>query len=324
VRRYDLMVDVRTVAMDDAATAITVFLPDRLDASARPVAAFGFPGGGYARGYWDISHPGAQGYSQAEYHTARGWVFVACDHLGVGDSAHPAAELLTYETLAAANDATVRAVVSGLAAGSLVEGLPPVAIRSTIGMGQSMGGCLSIVAQGRHRTFDALAVLGFSAIHTQMPTPQGRRALAFAGRGGEADLASSTAALADTFRWAFHWEDVDPALVDADMSSGYPLRGEDHPAWGSRTVPPSAVSMLSPGVVAAEAAAIDVPVLLASGERDVVPDPRAEPSAYASSNDITVVVVPAMAHMHNFAGTRRLLWERIHGWGEAVSHAGVG
>jgi pimeloyl-ACP methyl ester carboxylesterase len=71
-------------------------------------------------------------------------------------------------------------------------------------------------------------------------------------------------------------------------------------------------------VVAHEAAQIDVPVLVAVGERDVSPDPWAEPGAYRSSTDITLYVAPAMAHAHNFAGTRELLWDRIAAWAKQV------
>jgi alpha-beta hydrolase superfamily lysophospholipase len=69
--------------------------------------------------------------------------------------------------------------------------------------------------------------------------------------------------------------------------------------------------MMTPGAVAAEAAAIEVPVLVGCGERDTVPDPWMEPSAYRGSRDVAVFVVERMAHMHNFARTREHLWERL-------------
>ena len=65
------------------------------------------------------------------------------------------------------------------------------------------------------------------------------------------------------------------------------------------------------GSVSREAAAIEVPVLVGSGERDVIPDPWAEPTAYRGSANVAVTVVPRMAHMHNFAHTRALLWDAI-------------
>jgi alpha-beta hydrolase superfamily lysophospholipase len=69
--------------------------------------------------------------------------------------------------------------------------------------------------------------------------------------------------------------------------------------------------MMTDGVVAAEAAAIGVPVFVGSGERDTVPDPWAEPMAYRRSTEITISVTREMAHMHNFARTRVQLWRRL-------------
>jgi pimeloyl-ACP methyl ester carboxylesterase len=319
VRAVDLMIDVTGSALEgvELSTAITVFLPEDLTNEPR-VVAFGFPGGGYGRRYWDIHHPGVEGYSEAEEHVRRGWIFVACDHLGVGDSSAPDPALLTYEVLAAANDTTVRAIVEGLRAGTLVDGVGPVPVAGVVGMGQSIGGCLSIVAQGRHRTFDALAVLGFSARQTILPSPAGYQGVSVAARNDtDVDLDEASLLVAD-FGWAFHWEDVPAVLREADMGEGYPLRLGKVPAWGSASIPPVAASMLTPGVVSEEAALIDVPVFVGAGERDVLPDPRGEPTAYRSSPDITVVVVPTMAHMHNFASTRQHLWDRLHAWAEAV------
>ena len=81
---------------------------------------------------------------------------------------------------------------------------------------------------------------------------------------------------------------------------------------------PVVFSMITPGVVAHEAAAIASPILVAAGERDVVPDLRAEAGAYAACTDLTLVEIPTMAHMHNMAGTRQLLWDRLHRWGESI------
>jgi hypothetical protein len=55
------------------------------------------------------------------------------------------------------------------------------------------------------------------------------------------------------------------------------------------------------------------------GERDVVPDPRGEVRAYGSSPSVDLYIGPKMAHMHNFAGTRQLLWQRLQAWGEWVA-----
>ena len=90
--------------------AATVTVPDGPTAGTRPVVCFGFPGGGYSRRYYTFDMPGADDGGQAGWHAARGWVFVAVDHLGVGDSSLPDPVRLTYENVAAANAAAVRSI----------------------------------------------------------------------------------------------------------------------------------------------------------------------------------------------------------------------
>ncbi|WP_322751422.1 MULTISPECIES: hypothetical protein [unclassified Frankia] len=156
----------------ELSTATTVYLPDHLHGPT--TAPFGFPGGGFGRRYYDIR--AIPGYSQAEYHTAAGFVFVACDHLFVGDSARPDDPLaLTYENLAAANHATVEEIVARLGAGTLASDIPPIDVTKVAGMSQSMGGCLLAVQQANHRTFDDVAFLGWSGIYTNFPAPDGSR-----------------------------------------------------------------------------------------------------------------------------------------------------
>jgi hypothetical protein len=50
----------------------------------------------------------------------------------------------------------------------------------------------------------------------------------------------------------------------------------------------------------------------------VVVDPPGEPRAYQSATAIDYYVCPRMGHMHNFAGTRELMWRRIDAWGDWV------
>jgi pimeloyl-ACP methyl ester carboxylesterase len=227
--------------------------------------------------------------------------------------------------LAAANDAAVRKICAQLAGGSLSKSFPAQPKLVRIGIGQSMGGCITIAMQGRLRTYEAIAALGFSAIHTVLPQPTAaarRRGMATYALFRNQDLRELAAAPADIghidFLYPFHWEDVPQDILDADMKGGYPIR-QTAPRWGSVTMPVCARLMMTPRYVAQEAAAIDVPVLVAAGERDVLPDPHAEPAAYQSSADVSLYVVPGMAHMHNFATTRRLLWDRIADWSTMVA-----
>lgn len=305
--------------------AATVYLPEPATILPRPLVMFASPGGGYSRGYFDMHFDGHEGYSQAEYHTARGMIFVAYDHPGVGDSSTQHNAELTIEMIADGNDAMVREILARLAAGSLQSGFPAIENPFVIGIGQSMGGGITIIMQGRHRRFNAIGALGKSAIHTQLPQKnleaarQARAVFHFTRATPPAELSvPETSARVPDFLYPFHWEDVPQDILDADFSGGYPLR-RSVPDFGSGTTPPCVVAMMSPGYVTPEAASVDVPVFIGMGERDVCPDPWAEPSAYWSSPDVSLYIVPRMAHMHNFASTRELLWQRLDQWSHMVA-----
>jgi len=186
---------------------------------------------------------------------------------------------------------------------------PPVDPAAVIGIGQSMGGFIVVAMQAAHRSFDGIAVLGASMVETRLPQPPGKPAIPIPVDLSTAEAAALVTARAD-WRHAFYWEDVPAAIVDADTRGGLPIR-TSAPDWGSTTIPGLATALVQPGIIAAEAAAIDVPVLVTMGERDVCQPPMAEVAAFSSARDLALLVVPRMAHMHNFAGTRALLWARI-------------
>jgi len=303
----ELRIDVTGAASLPGRTemAVSVSLPTRAALPERPVVMFCAPGGWYGRGYFDLQLPGHAGYSQAEHHVERGVIVVALDHVGVGDSSLPDPELITFEVMAATFDRVVGEICARLRSGDIDPRFGPLPNFATVGLGQSMGGCAVILTQGRHATFDAIAPLGFSAIQTVVPQPPG--APPAPANFAERDL-----------RWPFHFDDVPVDIVEADLGGGYPVR-ETCPPWGSRTVPGCGKLMMAPGAVAAEAAAVTVPVFIGNGERDVCPTPREEPAAYAASDDILVRIYPRMAHMHNFASSRRALWDDLVDWSAKVA-----
>jgi pimeloyl-ACP methyl ester carboxylesterase len=319
MRAVEITVDVTAVAglAEPLSTAATVYLPDACPASC-PVV-FAFPGGGYSRHYYDLSIGIDSSYSQARHHTDRNMVVVACDHLCTGEATMPADPFaVTLEQLAEANAITAGFFADKLTTGTLASDLPPIAISALMGIGQSMGGCILTVHQALWETFDAVAFLGSSGRHTAFPDPSGGTLpITVPRRGDDLHLATMpTMFTPEQFRYCFHFDDVPAEVVDLDLGAG--AGAGESPAWRSAGAPPCAMTMLSPGVVAPEAKAITVPVLVASGQRDVVPDPHAEPAAYPGSPDVTLVVVPEMAHMHNFAGTRVRLWDRLTGWIDTV------
>jgi alpha-beta hydrolase superfamily lysophospholipase len=297
--------------------AATVHLPDPSSLPDVRIAIFACPGGGYSRQYYDLSFEGGQGYSEAKWHAERGTIHIAIDHVGVGESTIPDLSRISFQMLAATHDACVREIAARLRTGTLGQGFPPVE-PFLIGMGQSMGGGVTILAQGRFATFDAIAPFGVSAIHTALPQ-QDKAAFDHGIRRFDAVAEGRVTNHVDhdhegvDYRYAFHWDDVPADIVEADMAGGFPVR-RTAPAFGSLTIPHCAVGMMLPGAFSADAARVAVPVLVANGERDTCPAPHAEAAAYAASRDVTVFVVPRMAHMHNFASTRELLWQRLGAW----------
>lgn len=319
---------------EPAHVALTVHLPAPEAMPEIPIVCFAKPGGGYSRGYYTCDLPGpGGGASEADWHADRGWIVVSVDHLGVGDSSIHAPEKLGYTAVANASQAAEAEVLRRLAEGTLHDAFPSVRDPLKIGIGQSMGGCMTIVQQGRHHCYDGIGVLGYSAIHTHPPVRPGEEPIVapWIPRDrltshpfpmvNEAAVRASMALAAGGNRmaWGFHYDDVPAEVVERDLAhfnrnihDPTSMGGLEPPPWSSLTTPGAvAQSTLTPGAVAAEAAAVTVPVLCAMGERDVVADPPGEPRAFRSSRSVELFVCPRMGHMHNFAGTRELFWRRI-------------
>ncbi|MFT4057171.1 MAG: hypothetical protein QM681_21890 [Novosphingobium sp.] len=343
MRQVEVTIDVSDAAGLGLAAAIraTVMLPDPDALPDRPVLCIAVPSSSYARGYYTCALPGPgpgpgpapEAGSQATFHAGRGWIFAALDWLGCDGSDTIDPEDLGYAALTAAAHAAREEIALRLANGVLAPGYPPVSPACVIGIGQSLGAALLIYQQARHRSFDGIAVLGFSAIHAHPATPPGGRPVTVAWYPRDARLeecreplnaallaeAGDAAAQAawEALAWGFHYDDVPLDVVEQDLAHYEGIaRGDDtaapSPPWyASRTPQRAARSTLTPGIVASEAAAITVPVLVAMGERDLVPDPRAEPRAYHSTTSIDLFVCPRMGHVHNMAGTRALMWQRI-------------
>jgi glyoxylase-like metal-dependent hydrolase (beta-lactamase superfamily II) len=147
------------------------------DAQSEPPRAvlICWPGGSYGRAYWDMRIPGHAGYSFAEHMTAQGFVVLAVDHLGVGASSQPAdGDRVNFETMSAAAASFVTQVRSMLAEEAEDLGGRALASVTIIGIGHSLGACLTVVTQARHRCYDAVALLGFT---------HGDKEVAVGGRG---------------------------------------------------------------------------------------------------------------------------------------------
>lgn len=343
VRQIELRIDVgNAVGLGEAAEiAVSAVLPDPASLQERPVVCFAKPSSSYSRGYYTYELPGPGGGAQGEWHAQRGWIFVAIDTLGCGDSTKHDPEKLSFAVLSLAAKAAEEELLLRLANGVLAPDFPPVAQPVVIGLGHSLGAALLVHQQAWHRSYDGIGVLGFSAVHSHPATPPGEAPVVVAWYPRDAGLEEcreplNAQAMADTdadssydaawhaLAWGFHYDDVPEEVVEQDLRHygrvGSPddagAECQDAAPWNSYTTPSRAArATLTPGIVTLEAAAVFVPVLSALGVRDLVPDPQGEGKAYRSSRSFSQFVCPRMGHVHNFAGTRALFWERIHSFG---------
>src|SRR3954449_8932581 len=87
---------------EPSVVAASVHLPEDGD-EAPPAVLICWPGGSYARSYWDMTVPGHPGYSFAALCTTEGLIVLAADPLGVAASSKPAdGDAVDFETMSAA------------------------------------------------------------------------------------------------------------------------------------------------------------------------------------------------------------------------------
>lgn len=282
-----------------------LFLPGTPAYPVKPAAIVLIAGGSYDKRYHHVQVPGRDGYSAAEHLAALGNIVLLTDHLGVGQSTRlPDQKKATRYVVARANHAAVAQFRQKLAEGTLHPSLPAMTDVTVIGGGHSMGGMQTIIQQARHRSYDGVMVIGYTAdgVHFTM---NGRklRAADFIPDESPDYTTNDRAALHE----GFHWEDVPHDVVAADDA----LAVETPACVG--------LDSIRTGIVRPEAAAIDVPVYICLGERDVSPDPHAEPAFYHNSPDVTLHILPRSGHCQSFASTRHAMWDRMHRWSQGVA-----
>jgi Serine aminopeptidase, S33 len=316
----DLVLDVSAQLPFDEPThlAASVHVPDLAVAAPRAVLIC-WPGGSYARAYWDMHIAGYSGYSFAEHMTAQGFVVLAADHLGVGASSKPAdGDKVGFETMSAAAASFVDQVRALLAEGSPEFGAPPLPGIPIIGVGHSLGACLTVVTQARHRCYDAVALLGFT--HGQKDVSVTAVGAAERESANDPDLVRETAIAQAQAFFGDTWDDV-YGFAPREPNHGW-LHRPDVPAAviaaddadAVRWPRQSYVDALAAGYSARFAAQLDCNVFIGFGDHDVPPTPHTDVAFYSQSPDVTLYILPNSAHCHNFATTRTQLWDRIGLW----------
>ena len=284
-----------------------LFVPDDLALlGERPVTMALTAGGSYDKRYYHFEVSGREGYSAAEYLAGRGNIVLLTDHLGVGESTRvPDQKQATRQIVGLANHAAVTQFYERLAAGTLVPGLPAIADFARIGGGHSMGGMMTVIQQANQRSYEAIMVLGYTAdgVHT---TTDGKKFRAWDAIPEGAEFPDYTFPERAPLHEGFHWDDVPADVIAVDDTLAVEV--------------PAGIGIISikTGVIREEAAQIDVPVYFCNAERDVSPDPHAEPALFPACTDFTLHILPNSGHCQNFASTRHRMWERMHRWARTV------
>jgi pimeloyl-ACP methyl ester carboxylesterase len=262
---------------------------------------FCFPGGGINRGYFDIDVPPELGnFSMAAHLVNAGFVVVALDHLGIGESSRLDDRAdLTSEVLVDVNAFVVDSVLSSLRSGSLAAGLLALDAPIPVAVGHSMGALFSMWQQARHDSYAALGLLGYGC------------------RGVMLDVAHQYVEASRQARANFSIEPVAPGgTATSDLLlAGMPVPDAVYPrllAASTDFVPLDGIERMVIG--APELAAIHVPVFIGVGDRDITGPPHELPAAFPNCRDLSLFVLEDAGHNHNVAPNREQLWDRLVGW----------
>jgi len=308
--RFDVSADLDLPGAHEIAVDLVV-PGDALAAARRPVLCC-LPGGSLSRRYHDLELDGDRRYSFAEFMAARGFATLAIDHLGTGASSRPAGDAaLDPDRVAAANQAALARALARLRAGGAERDLPPLAARATIGVGHSMGSCLTVVQQARFAPHAALVLFSFTTQGLPHFLTDAEKRFTGDPDGVRAHLAALVQARFGTF-------------------APGPPRGEgSEAAYGVGTAPPESRRALRaaatnlaagpgllamiPGAYAREAAAVHAPVFLAVGDHDLH-GPEHASAEFPAAPEVVAYTLPDAWHCHHVANTRERLWARVAGW----------
>jgi pimeloyl-ACP methyl ester carboxylesterase len=295
-----------------------VIAPARIAGSVSRLAFCCIPGGAMRRGYFDLMVGEDTSYSFAEAMAAHGHVSVLIDSLGAGESSRPLDGYeLTPDVMADANAQAVAQIMNGLRHGDIDPALPPMTALKSIGVGHSMGALLTAVQQARHRSHAAMLMLGFST----------RGMADFNSPEENAYAGDPSGARANVVRLA-RIRHPEPyfEIISNPTSREVFGRGADRPAvMALATVrekclaTPSLFSMI-PGSSAPDCAAIDVPVMLGIGDRDICGPPHEVPANFPASRDVTLLVLAETGHTHFVFPSRQELFDRVANWAATVTH----
>lgn len=301
--------------------AVDVIVPadPALEAStpASPVVLACLPGGFLSRRYFDLDPGGRDDYSFAEAMAARGFVTLAFDHLGTGESTRPdppeQGYALGVEAIARIQQFALEQALDRLAKGDPGRDIPPLRCTTTVGVGHSMGSVLSVEHQALARPHRALVLFSFTTRGVPRFLNDDQRHYA-----GDPVRARRELGL----------------LAQRSFGTPYPERANDsgpdrRAAFGVGTAPPVAEALLHgastnllglagllsmiPGGYAPAAMAIDVPVFVLVGDHDLH-DASGLRDELPNAPSVATRTLADCWHCHFVANDRETIWREVSDW----------
>lgn len=288
-----------------AGLVATVVEPDE----ANGTVVFCLPGGGMSRHYFDLDGEDSNGtLSMATHLAASGFTAISIDHPGVRDSPARRDGWELTPNYVADQDAAA------------VTELRHRYTGPAIGVGYSTGAMLTVIAQARHRCYDALGLLGWS-YSQRFGLPEMDAGLSDAERAvlGDSDAIDEQLVRLTKQRFDNPRPPGSSAVWEL-LIGGMQITEQARNAISASTAELLAVCGLAAILRATgpHVAAIDVPVFLGFGEHDITGNARATAEEFRGSPDITLFELAAAGHNHNVAPNRCQLWNRFARWASTL------
>jgi pimeloyl-ACP methyl ester carboxylesterase len=262
------------------------------------------PGGGMNRRYFDLPTPtGEPEASFACALVAHGFAVAVVDPLGVGESTVPRDPyLVDVDLQAVAHSDVCRQLLSGLRDGTLAPSWPLLPDIRSVGVGHSLGAMMTVVQQAKTPIHSGLVLYGFHTFGQPEHVPAPDAAL---------DPAWVRTHMPELVR-ARHPEPyftLNPPATKQRVSAAVAMQP---------LLMMAALSSTIPDLIAADAAAISVPIMLVFGDKDLNMRPHKAPAAYTGCIDLSLLVLKDTKHNHFIYPSRTLMFAQVAKWMERI------
>ena len=280
--------------------AADLYVPDGVESAPLLVC---FPGGGMNRVYFDLPDGLPGEWSMARYLADRFGIAVAVvDHPGVGESSVP-------EDAYTLNPRVVAEVDHGAMSELVAHAMDLFEPTRLIGLGHSMGALIVAHAQWHHRSFDAVAFLGFGG--AGLPEYLNADELSYANNYERLEPV-----LAELVRERFGTALVAGSATSSDMLNPGALSSARQ-LLASASAPLLALCGLAsmiPGSSNVALASIEVPVFLGLGENDIAGEIAEVAALLSAAPSVETFVLAGAGHNHSISKDRTDLWHALGKW----------